>query len=244
MPRRPKPRAPEAAAPDLSDPQTLELVMDLELAQRKAQARYAADPWAFVTECVQTLDQIRGAVRPFPPKEHLEYLTRVWQQERECVVIKSRRMTVTWLYVALYYWLARFRPGSKIAFCARKEGKDESEGSAELVWRAKFIHDHLPPTLAPVEIDYHFCRLAFPETHSEIIGVAQGSDQLRQMTLTGVLADEFGFWERDRQTYQALRPTMEGGGRLTIVSSAPEVPGTLLEALAFDGLNRSEYAAT
>ena len=242
MPRR---AAKPAAAPevDLRDPRALATMAALELAQRKAADRYQSDPWAFLVECVHTLDQIRGAIRPFPNKPHLEFLTRVWQQESEHVVIKSRRMTVTWLYVALYYWLARFRPGSKIAFCARKEGKDESEGSAELVARARFIHEHLPPTLPAIEVDYHFCRLAFPETHSEIIGIAQGSDQLRQMTLTGVLADEFGFWERDRQTYQALRPTMEGGGRLTIVSSAPETPGSLLEALAFDGLNRSEYAA-
>jgi hypothetical protein len=242
MARRAPKRTP-AAQVDLRDPRALHTMAAMALAQRKAQERYATDPWAFLTECVQTLDQIRGAIRPFPAKPHLEYLTRAWQQEREVVVIKSRRMTVTWLFVALYYWQARFHAGQKIAFCARKEGKDESEGSAELVARARFIHEHLPPTLPAVEVDYHFCRLAFPETSSEIIGVAQGSDQLRQMTLSGVLADEFGFWERDRQTYQALRPTMEGGGRLTIVSSAPETAGSLLEALAFDTLNRSEHAA-
>jgi hypothetical protein len=243
MPRRAQKRAPDRAPLDLTNPATLDTLVTLELAQRTSQQRYATDPWAFVSECVYTLDQIKGAIRPFPSKVHLEYLTRAWLQEPQLVVIKSRRMTVTWLFVALYYWLARFRPGSKIALCARKEGKDESEGSAELVARAKFIHEHLPPTLAPIEMDYHFCRLAFPEIHSEIIGVASGSDQLRQMTLSGVLADEFAFWEQDKKTYTSLRPTLEGGGRLTIVSSAPEAPGTLLEALVFDGLNRSEHAA-
>jgi len=96
----------------------------------------------------------------------------------------------------------------------------ESEGSAELVWRAKFIHEHVPEgLLMPCPIDYKFCRMAFPNG-SEIIGIGQGADQLRQLTITAILGDEVAFWEHAREFYSASKPTIEGGGRITLVSSA------------------------
>ena len=221
MPHRSRvPTPPTGDEPDWSDPATIRAVAKLELAQRLATERYSTDPWAFVSECVSTLDQITGTVRRMPKKAHLEYLTRLWLQEPLLLVPKSRRMIVTWLFCALYYWLARYRPHAKIAFLARKEGRNESEGSAELVWRARFIHEHLPPLLGSVPVEYHFCRLAFLDNGSEILGIPDGADQLRQMTLTGVLADELGFWDHAYETYVSLRPTIEGGGRFTGVSSA------------------------
>lgn len=231
MPRREKAFTTGAQDADWTDPGTIRVAATLQLAERQARQRYETDPWAFLTECVYTLDQITGQTRPFPAKEHLRYLTQLWHTESLLLVPKSRRMMVTWLFVALNYWLARYRPGSKIAFLARKEGKDESEGSAELVWRAKFIHEHVPKLVGEVEVVYHHCRLYFPGHHSEILGIAQGSDQLRQMTLTSILADEFGYWEWAYETYVATRPTIEGGGRFTGVSSAN--PG-FFKSLVFD----------
>ena len=231
MPRKPKNLGPPIREPDYTQPATLRAQAQVELAQRKQRERYATDPWAFLTECVFTLDQITGKTRPFPVKQHLETLTRVWERRSLLLVPKSRRMMVTWWGVAVNYWLARYRPGAKIAFLARKEGKDESEGSAELVWRAKFIHDHLPPLLEPMTVDYHFGRLAFPDHHSEILGVAEGADQLRQWTCTSVFGDEAAFWSWAYETYVGSRPTIEGGGRFTLVSTAG--PG-FFESLVYD----------
>lgn len=188
--------------------------------QRESTVRYHDDPWAFLTEAVFTLDQISGKIRAFPPHDYLKDIVSLWQKERLLLVPKSRRMFVTWLFVALHYWLARYRPATTVAFVSRKEGRNESEGSAELVARAKFIHDHLPAHLEPIEIEYKFCRIKFPHNHSEIVGIGQGPDQLRQLTLTAIFADELAFWEQAREAFQAMRPTLEGGGRFTGVSSA------------------------
>lgn len=182
--------------------------------------KYAADPWAFLTEAVFTLDQITGQVRRFPAHPYLQYLTETWVRERLLLVPKSRRMMVTWLFVALHYWLARYRPGTTIAVVSRKEGRNESEGSAELISRIRFIHEHLPAHVSRPPAEYKFCRFRFPDIHSEIIGIGQGPDQLRQLTLTAIFADEFAFWEQARDAYIASRPTIEGGGRFTGVSSA------------------------
>lgn len=254
MPRRPKlvRPVPERREVDWSDPQMLTAAARLELATRERELRYRTDPWAFVAECVQTLDQITGETKPVPPKAHLEYLTTLWAMTVDeegtvhyppvpgeplacplLAVPKSRRMMVSWLFVALNYWLARTRPGAKIAFFARKSGEKESEGSNELVWRAHFIHRHLPILLQKRPVDYVTGRLLFLDTQSEIVALPQGADQARQLTFTSALADEMAFWEQALETWVALKPTTEGGGRITVVSSAG--PGTF-EAICFDQL--------
>jgi hypothetical protein len=193
----------------------------LVLEQRRALKAYGieGDPWAFVRDCVWTKDEATGQVRRYPPHAYAELLVRRWQSEPLVAVAKSRRMVITWLFVALYYWLARFSPLAKVAFMARKLGKTETEGSAELVRRAYFIHRHLPPTLPPCEVEYSIGLLRFPHG-SEIVALGEGEEQARQHTFTGILADEVAFWEHAFETYVALRPTIEGGGRLTLVSSA------------------------
>ena len=219
LPRTPRPAA-RVATGNPRQAQTLAAVAKFEQARRDQLSRVSQDPWAFLTECVQTLDQASGQVRPFPTHLglYLEPLVRLWEQEKLLLVVKSRRMFVTWLFVALHYWLARFRPATKIAFMARKEGRDDSEGSAELVKRAWFIHEHLPPGLG-CAAEYKFCRLTIPETQGEIVGIGEGADQLRQHTVTAILADEFAFWPEAYETYVAARPTLEGGGRFVGVST-------------------------
>jgi hypothetical protein len=202
-------------------PLTVRAAARLVLEQRRALAAYGAqgDPWAFVRDCVFTRDEATGMVRRYPDRAYAELLVRRWQEHPLLAVPKSRRMVCTWLFVALNYWLARFSPLAKIAFMARKLGKTETEGSAELVRRARFIHEHLPPTLPPCAVEYNIGFLRFPNG-SEIVALGEGEEQARQHTFTSVLADEVAFWDHPFETWVALRPTIEGGGRITAVSSA------------------------
>jgi len=193
----------------------------VELERRKATANYgkAGDPWAFIRDCVWTRDEATGMVRRYPNQEYAELLVRRWQSAPIVVVAKSRRMVITWLFVAVNYWLARFTPLTKVAFMARKLGRTETEGSCELVRRAHFIHRHVPAPLEPVEVEYSIGLIRFPNG-SEIVALGEGEEQARQHTFTSVLADEVSFWEHAYETWVALRPTIEGGGRITAVSSA------------------------
>jgi len=193
----------------------------LLLEQRKTLATYGrdGDPWAFVRDCVWTRDEVTGRVRRYPSQAYAELLVRRWQEQPLLAVPKSRRMVITWLFVAINYWLARFHGNSKVAFMARKLGKTETEGSAELVRRAKFIHEHLPATFPVCEVEYSIGFLRFPNG-SEIVALGEGEEQARQHTFTSVLADEVAFWQFAYETWTALRPTIEGGGRITAVSSA------------------------
>ena len=214
----------------LADDPALAFLAKVESEKKHAQERYQHAPFLFLTECVQTIDQATGAVRSFPKhvdKPHqqgecsacyIEIVVNDWVEHRLFAMAKVRRMLATWTFVGLHVWLCLFRPLSKVAFCARKQGLNESEGSAELVWRAKFIAEHLPQSIR-VPVVYKFCHLVFPASESEIVGVGEGPDQLRQHTLSAIFADELGFWDRPYDTYVAARPTIEGGGRFTGVST-------------------------
>lgn len=206
----------------------------MQLANEKV---FKQHPWPFLRDAIWTLDQITGQTRKFPAEtvdptkgpcaicgksciNYLECLVNLWAVTPRLLIPKSRRMMASWTMLACHYWLARYRPGSLVAIVSRKQGQTDSEGSNELVKRIKFMHDHLPPEVAPLEMEYQTGRIKFPTLHSEILAIGQGADQLRQYTVTAILFDEFAFWEKAQETYGASLPTLEGGGRLTIISSA------------------------
>jgi hypothetical protein len=223
-----------------------------DLKRHLTAARYAADVWTWVVDCVTTVDELDPStpIKPFPTQvcpDHAQYaggaavtacptctrpmsplaylrdLARQWQSSAPPLLLipKARRMRLTWLMVACHVWLACHRPHANVFFVSSKEDK-----SAELIERARGILARLPalggggqvivPRASPPSL-----RL---ENGALLMGVAEGADQLRQYTATAILADEFGTWNWPRAAYTAMRPTIDGGGRLTLLSSA--WPGT------------------
>lgn len=191
------------------------------------------DPWYFCVNCVYTIDQADkdNSIKKFPANRmDLKLYAGVWQRERFIAVPKSRRMFMSWMNIILYTWDTMFNIGRLNAFVSKKE--DDSD---ELVKRAKFIIDHIPETFLPKDLvpkhEYTFGKLKFPELNSVIMGIAQGADQARQYTFSGMLCDEMAFWTLAQETYSAAFPTLEGGGRMTCISSPG--PG-FFKRLVFD----------
>jgi hypothetical protein len=118
--------------------------------------------------------------------------------------------------VALHTWLACHQAHANVFLVSSHEGK-----SAELVERAAGILARLPEPFRPrVRRTETPPCLRFVDTGSQILGVAEGAHALRQYTASAILADELSTWTWPRASYTAMLPTIEGGGRLTIVSSA------------------------
>lgn len=207
------------------------------MAQSKGEAdiarrmkRWYHDPWAAVKEGkIFTLDQtdFKNPVKPFPVKPHLEHLTQVWQEHQLLLVPKSRRMMMSWLMCYLHLWMAMFHPGRSVFIVSDKEQKSD-----ELVRRCEFMYDNIPDgTILKPQMRAKYCSLEFPGLDSYIMGLPSGAAQLRQYTASALLFDEFAFWGDAMETLGAARPTIEGGGRLTIISSAQDGP---YKKLVFD----------
>jgi hypothetical protein len=237
--------------------------VEADLTRIDAEARYRRDAWSFIRECVTTVDELdpETPIKPFPvgvcvrcqrylghpdrqrcprcgqpgqPLGYLEHLARQWQTGEPALLVvpKARRMRLTWLFVALHVWLAWSRPKANVFFVSSKEEK-----SAELVERARGILARLPTDrVVPFKVHH---KNSPPEIRllgngAKIWGISEGADQLRQYTATAILADEFGHWEWPRNAFTAMRPCIDGGGRLTILSSA--YPGFYRELVAGEAL--------
>jgi hypothetical protein len=210
--------------------------------------RYAKDPWAWLTECVTTIDELDPAqpVKPFPvaacracarylgaaegaacgrcggptaPLAYLRHLAESWHRAEPPLLLipKARRMLLTWLFTALHAWLAWRQPYAKLFFVSSKEDK-----SAELLDRAHGILERLPPErCTPLRLHRTLSPpLLQLDNGAMLFGVAEGAEQLRQYTATAILADEIGTWQWPRAAYTAFKPCVDGGGRLTLLSSA------------------------
>jgi len=197
------------------------------------------DPYAFLRFAVFTRDQVDMTVpvKPAPcDRDYIKTVVRMWEREPLFVLVKSRRMWISWLFISIYLWDACMHRHRDIFFVSKKEADAD-----ELVRRAKFIYEEIPDDIWPKglrpKFHYKENHLLFPEIHSSINAVAQGADQLRQQTASGIFMDEFGFWERCEETYTASKPTIEGGGRVSIVSTPPPRFGTdptFYQKLCFD----------
>lgn len=198
--------------------------------------RVREDPWYWATLMVRTRDEVdkTAPVKKFPA--HFDYLKlyfKLWQRFPRMAVPKSRRMFLSWSTIILYLHDTLFNSGRFNAFVSKKE-----EDSHALVERAKFILDNLDYSVIPKELipqyEFKYCHLRFPEIDSKIVGFPEGADQLRQHTLSGIMADEAAFWNDATKMYAASMPTLEGGGRITMISSPG--PG-FFKKLVFDQLD-------
>lgn len=213
--------------------------------QARAQlANYVAcrkDPWLFLSTAVFTQDQVdrNFPTKPFPSDlEYLKLFTQVWQRFPQVAVPKSRRMRMSWTCISLYLHDTIFNRGRFSAYVSKKE-----DDAADLVSRAEFIFRNIPEWRIPKELLPKIKNgrmskqpplLDFEEIGSKIQGFPMGSDQLRQFTLSGIFGDECAFWDDAQKFYSGSKPTTDGGGRLTLVSSRS--PG-FFKKIVFDQLD-------
>jgi phage FluMu gp28-like protein len=189
--------------------------------------RCSRSPWHWLSLWVQTHDahDSENPTKFFPEKDYLKAVVEEWQNEPLLLIAKSRQMMITWLIVALYLWDVQFHPGRHVFFQSKKE-----EDANEILNRAKFIYDNQPQLLKRYQPISTYCHLEFPEVNSWIKAIPEGADQIRMHTASGIFMDEMAFMPEAEKAFQAAKPTLTGGGRLTAVSSAnPSFFQTLIE---------------
>lgn len=158
---------------------------------------------------------------------------------RLLIILKARQLGISWLCCIYALWLCLFQPG-KVVLCFSK-GQMEAN---ELIRRVRVLYERLPDWL----------REALPaleRDNTEEMGWANGSrvrslpateSAGRSMTASLVILDEAAFLQWAGQLYTALKPTIDGGGQLIILSTANGL-GNLFHRLwtrAISGLNAFE----
>jgi len=212
----------------LSNTQKQELISHINQVSLTKQEVGLRVPWYFCTEFAYTRDEHDSVtpIKKFPNIPYLENITQLWSDNQLLLIAKSRQLKITWLMACLHLWLA-LQPGKLVFLQSKKE-----EDANAILGRVKLIYSFLPRRMKYGHCDQNqinlnanpkfrdiYCHLEFPWLHSEIIAIPQGPDILRSYTASAIFADEMAFQEQARKAFEAAKPTIDGGGKFTGVST-------------------------
>jgi hypothetical protein len=164
------------------------------------------------------------SVRKFPTREQKPYIWDILDtihQEQLIAIEKSRQLMVTWLVCLYCLWCAKYEKNRLIFIQSKKE-----EDAANLVFnsewtaaRISFMEYNLPEALRS-DVTAAYGKLFFRDTGSRIWGIPEGGDQIRSYTASLIYSDEAAFQPEFEAAWKAANPSIKGGGKMIIVSSA------------------------
>lgn len=162
-----------------------------------------------------------------------EYVRKVldlaWRSER-LAIYKSRQLLITWSMCVVILHELIFNSGAYIGIISKKE-----EDAGKVLMRVVCLYDYMPlhwqkylpqPTWYKAKKGI-IVRGVVTHPNGKPVSVVQaypsGEDQVRMETFSLIYWDEVGFApDADaRLTYGALKPTIDGGGRLLMASTPP-----------------------
>lgn len=192
-------------------------------------ARWAADPWAYLTgrdldggPIVRTKDEgdKRAPLKPWP--EHRHFLRR-WvallddPAERILVVDKPRQMMFSTSTLQYVHWDCLFHYGRRWLLSKRTE----DEAAEMLMDKVRFPYSLAPRWLRDARpvLDKPRVRVIYPATSSYILAVAENvaTSEARGGTASGVIVDEAAFQGETEAIFDAVAPM---ASKLVIMTTA------------------------
>lgn len=193
------------------------------------------DPSYFIDTHI-VIDEPQGdsvAAMPFHLwPEQVNVLTQL-AGEKLVIILKARQLGISWLCCAYALWLCLMKPGRVVLMFSEREDK-----SQELVRRLRVMYQRLP--------EWMRVRVPLTKDNTQALEWANGSRVSasaatpgagRSLTASLVLLDEFAFMQWGADVYTAVKPTIDAGGQLFIVSTA-NGEGDKFHALWNDALKR------
>lgn len=177
---------------------------------------------AFMFQFVKTFDPLdeRQPIKLLPKKPHIRDWIRDWQRNRKTETVKSRQMQATWSGVGIYCWDTYRHQGRFTIFKSTDKAHSGLGTKLALLWRAKFIHDHLPsvirPRINPKRRDH---ILEFPDTNGIIVAMSMEGDASVSFTATGCLDDELALQQYGEAGFTVVQPLLGETGRYTALTT-------------------------
>lgn len=199
----------------------------LAVLQEKDRRACARDPARFA-ERHCTIEDPDGTVIPFALWDFQRDVLSGLQQGDPVIVLKARRLGLSWVVLAFALWLAVFQQGVRILILCKTEGD-----ASESLDRIRRMLERLSADPASAHVLAGLQRPA--KERDAVTKLDVGGSTIRALVGTPaaarsetaglVIADEFAFQRRAAEIWRALLPTIEGGGRIAVISTGNGTTG-------------------
>lgn len=194
--------------------------LSLDAKKKVIREYYAADVHRFFKDICWTLDEYETKVDPIKKYPyHWPYTQKIINEvddpkNKWLLFWKSRQVLLTHTVLCYSLWLALFHSGRKIAIQSKKA--DDADAHIQ---RMKVVYDKLP--WWKPEALFSYCRIKVPEMTSDVFGIAEGGDQLRQYSFSFIFSDELGFQKEIKESFGAAKPLVNSGARYVAATTPP-----------------------
>ena len=154
-----------------------------------------------------------GPIR-FEMWPHLEEMTEAQKREKLITRLKAKQIGISWWLASLAVWIGQFTPAGLMMMFSRGERE-----AYELVRKAKVVHRLLPEELR-VEIEGSNMESIKFSSGGRILAYPSTMDAGIGETATCVGMDEADFHPYFTQNLTNIKPTVDAGGQLIIVSTS------------------------
>lgn len=209
------PMASSASAP--SRPLAKQVAALQELDRREC----CADPAVFM-ERHCSIEEPDGTVIPLTLWGFQRDTIQAIHQDKAIIVLKARRLGLSWIILAYALWLALFHQGIRILVLCKTEGD-----ASELLDRIRRMRDRIAEDPTAAHLLANLKQPAKARDAVTTLDVGQstiralvGTEQAARSETAGlVVLDEFAFQRSAAGIWRAILPTIEGGGRLAVIST-------------------------
>ena len=203
------------------------------IAVKQERGRWAcrADAATFV-ERHCTIEEPDGTVLPFTLWPFQRTVLRDLQDGNPVIVLKARRLGLSWVVLAFALWLAIHQQGVRVLILCKTEGDaSESLDRVRRMWERMQADPASSHILADLERP--------KKERDAVTKLDVGTSTLRALVGTPaaarsetagfVILDEFAFQRGAADIWRSILPTIEGGGGLACISTGngPETAGGL-----------------
>lgn len=176
--------------------------------------RCKADAVYFIDSYLQVLNATDETWLPFDLWPAQRDVLRELNAERQVVILKARQLGLTWVCLAYALWRMIFHPIATIGIFSRTE----TDASELLDNRLKRMYERLPAWMRTATVLQD--NKAFWQLSTGSTARAFATNGGRQYTFSIVMVDEADFQPDLAALMEAVKPTIDAGGRMWLISSS------------------------
>jgi hypothetical protein len=187
---------------------------------------------------LEVVDQQMTGVAPFHLWEGQKTALATMEHERLAVFLKARQLGISWIVCGFALWMGLTFPNQTVL--AYSQGQLEAN---ELIRRTSFLyHQHQRKAELPQLIRDNTSLLEW-DNGFRMLSLAATRRAGRSFTASIAILDEWAFMAWPRQTLAAVKPTIDAGGKLFIISSADGQGSAYHQFWQHAALGRNGYKA-